>query len=101
MLLQLHLLLLELHLLLADIVVALMYLVYLTDVMIIGQHAERIVVYVAKAAMMSVSVVAVMWRILRELICNGNSKARFKIVLIKVNVAAAGAALNDKLKIIA
>lgn len=67
MLLQLHLLLLlHLHVLLVQVVVALVYLVYLPQIVVIGQRTERIVV----DAMMPVSVVAVMRRKVREIICN-------------------------------
>lgn len=71
-LLQLHLLLLlHLHVLLGQVVVALMNLVYLAQIVIIGQRTERIVVDAAHAAaMMAMSVVAVMRRKVREIICN-------------------------------
>lgn len=74
-LLQLHLLLLlHLHVLLVQVVVALVYLVYLPQIVVIGQRTERIVVDAAHAAaaMMPMSVVAVMRRKVREIICNDN-----------------------------
>lgn len=88
-LLQLHLLLLlHLHVLLGQVVIALVYLVYLAQIVVIGQRTERIVVDAAHAtAMMAMSVVAVMWRKVREIICNDKSRTQ-QSGLIKVNVAA-------------
>lgn len=75
--------------LLGQIIIALMYLVYLAEIVIIGQRTERIVIDATHAAaMMAMSVVAVMRRKVREIICNQNvARVHSTIGLIKVNVA--------------
>lgn len=65
--LQLQLmLLLHLHMLLGQIIITLMYLVYLTQIIVIGQRTKRIVI----DAMMAMSLVTMMRRKVREIICN-------------------------------
>jgi len=88
-----------------------MYLVYLSNVVVIGQRAKRIVVDAANAsAMMAMSIVAMMRRKVREIICNDkvtsiiNNVANFRKYICscqqlmanwKASTAIAGFLLND------